>query len=88
MTIDPSAIHTSVQTNTGDLSHDTLALVRAASIETMGKRQKAEWLRSRNWRQINGGKTPQWRSPGGILASSASVAIRLQILADMADLEE
>jgi hypothetical protein len=48
---------------------DTLAQVRAASLDTISK----------------AAKTKKWRSPGGILASSASVACRLQVLADEAE---
>jgi RNA 3'-terminal phosphate cyclase len=64
---------------------DTLAQVRAASLDTISKAAKAEFLRERGWRPEGGGKTKKWRSPGGILASSASVACRLQVLADEAE---
>ena len=67
---------------TADNITDTLRQVEAARIDNMSKAEKAAWLRERSWRLEGGGKTPQRRSPGGVVASSASVACRLYVLAD------
>jgi hypothetical protein len=64
---------------------ETLRQIGLASIDNMSKLEKADWLRSRGWKPEGGGKTKKWRSPGGILVSSASVAMRLQILQDEAE---
>jgi RNA 3'-terminal phosphate cyclase len=39
---------------------DTLAQVRAASLDTISKAAKAEFLRERGWRPEGGGKTKKW----------------------------
>jgi hypothetical protein len=63
----------------------TLYHIGTARIDSMSKVEKAAWLRERGWRQVSRGKTPHWQAPsGGVIASSASVALRLQVTADEA----
>ncbi|MFL6047449.1 MAG: hypothetical protein ACJ72M_20365 [Propionibacteriaceae bacterium] len=57
--------------------------ISLAHIDGMSKAEKAAYLRKHGWRQVSRGKTPQWRSPNGVVASSASVACRIQVMADL-----
>jgi hypothetical protein len=61
---------------------DTLKWIRGAEVQTMSKAERASYLHSRGWRKLNGGTTPKWRSPDGIVATTAA-ACRLQAIADM-----
>jgi hypothetical protein len=65
-----------------DPTDDTLALVRAASVASMSKDQRADYLRGRGWRRLDSRKQQKWMAPSGLTATLAG-ACQLQVLADM-----
>jgi hypothetical protein len=59
---------------------DTTDAARARNlVKAMTLNEKAAYLRSRNWRRIDGDR---WEAANGIQASLAN-AVRLQVLADL-----
>jgi hypothetical protein len=65
-----------------DPTDDTLAQVRAATIATMSKDAKVQFLRSRGWRRVSDRKQQRWVAPNG-LTSTLAGAVQIQALADL-----
>jgi hypothetical protein len=61
---------------------DTLAQVRLASVAGMSKTERADYLRSRGWRMLNGCKQQRWMAPNGLTATLPGDC-QIQLLADL-----
>jgi hypothetical protein len=67
-----------------DLSPDTLAQVRAASVQSMSREQRERYLRSKGWRRLNSGKQQKWEARNGVKATLAG-ACQIQVMADLGE---